>query len=197
MSTVQEYTLANIARVDVETETETYMLSNMANEVDIKVYIAEGDEKTLRNSNAIKAANRTEAIAIGYDVTLAMVTMQPVILALIDGGIWDDSLEEYVAPRTGIYVEKIPFALRVYTEEKDADGSTLGYICFTFLHCKGQPVNYSLKDAEFFVEELLVKSRPKSQGVPIEINHLDRLPPPPISEAFMQGAAFPAEIEEE
>lgn len=179
MSQVLEFALANIARVDIETEEttpKTYTLIDMAREAEITAYVSEGEEKPLRVKNTIKAQNSTEDIVMGYDITLVSVTMQPEVLALIDGGTWEDLEQKYTAPVVGSPVSRTPFALKVYTEDKDADGENKGYLCFSFLHCKGRPVNYRLQDGEFFSEELRAKSRPKIGESPVTMEYLTELP---------------------
>lgn len=179
MAEFNEYSLANIARVDVETEETTpviYTLINVADEATIEAFVSEGEEKELRVKNVIKAQLKTEDIVKGYNIKLNSVTMQPEILALVDGGEWDAEDKKYVAPVIGTPVTKTPFTLKVYTEDKDADGSNSGYVVFSFKHCTGKPVNYSIKDGEFFVEELNAISRPKFGESPIEFTYIDELP---------------------
>lgn len=179
MADVQEFALANIARVDIETEETTpvkHKLVDMASEANIEAHISEGAENILRVKNTIKALNNFEDITLGYDITLSAVTMQPEVLALVDGGTWDDKEQEYSAPPVGTPVDRKPLTLKVYTEDKDLDGETLGYVCFSFLHCKGSPVSYSFQDGEFFTEELSLKSRPASGESPVEIKYVDELP---------------------
>lgn len=179
MADVLEFALANIARVEVVTEEAvpiTHRMTNVASEADIQAYTSEGQEQTLRVKNTIKAQNKTEDIVMGYDINLKSVTMTPEILALVDGGTWDGAVKKYSAPAIGSPVERTPFSLKVYTEEKDTSGETLGYVCFTYLHCKGRPVNYSLKDAEFFSEELRAKSRPAMGESPVTFEYLESLP---------------------
>lgn len=179
MPEVQEFALANIARVDIVTEEDvpvTYTLNDMASEASIEAYISEGAENILRVKNTIKAMNKLEDITLGYDITLSAVTMQPEVLALVDGGTWDSVGKKYTAPPVGTPVNRKAFTLKVYTEDKDVNGETLGYVCFNFLHCKGQPVNYSVQDGEFFTEELSAKSRPASGESPVEFDYLAALP---------------------
>lgn len=174
-----EFPLANIARVEIETEETTpkqYRLTDVASEAEVTAHISEGEEKELRVKNVIKAQNNTEDIVMGYDVRLVSATMIPEILALIDGGTWDEVNKKYSAPPIGSPVERTPFTMHIYTEEKDADGSTKSYVKFSYLHCKGKPTNYSLQDGEFFVPELTAKSRPKMGESPVEFEILDELP---------------------
>lgn len=182
---VREFSLANIIRVEVETEEETpkkYRLTDVASEANVEAYVSEGEEKELRVKNVIKAQNKTEDIVMGYDTTLVSVTMVPEILALVDGGelryddVDPDKIIGYDAPAIGEPVERTPFTLHIYTEEKDTNGDTLSYVRFKYLHCKGTPVDYSLQDGEFFAPEMTIKSRPKKGERPVSIDFLDELP---------------------
>ena len=176
---VKEFPLANIARVEIETEgtvPKQYRLTDVASEAEVTAYISEGEEKELRVKNTIKAQNKTEDIVMGYDIKLVSATMVPEILALVDGGTWDDTEKKYSAPVVGSPVNRTPFTLYIYTEEKDADGSTIDYVKFIYKHCTGQPANYTLQDGEFFVPELTAKSRPKMGESPVEFEVLEELP---------------------
>lgn len=174
-----EFPLANIVRVDIETEEdipEKYSLTDVYSEAEATAFLSEGEEKELRVKNTIKAQNNTEDIVKGYDIRLLSITMVPEILALVDGGKWDEIEREYTAPPIGVPVERTPFTMHVFTEEKDADGSTLEYVKFSFLHCKGTPLNYVWEDGEFFTPEMTVKSRPKRGENPVKFKILDELP---------------------
>ena len=177
--TVKEFPLANIVRVEIETEEETpkmYRLTDVASEAEITAFISEGEEQELRVKNTIKAQNKTEDIVKGYDIRLVSATMVPEILALIDGGTWDATAKKYSAPVVGSPVNRTPFTMHIYTEEKDVDGGTLSYVKFSYKHCKGTPVNYSLVDGQFFAPELVAESRPKMGESPVEFEILDELP---------------------
>lgn len=183
---VQEFALANIVRVEIETEEATpklYRLTDVATEAEVTAYVSEGKEEELRVKNTIKAQNNTEDIVKGYDTKLIAATMVPELLALVDGGTLRYTGEEparelagYDAPPIGAPVNRTLFTLSIYTEEKDADGSTTSYVKFTYKHCKGKPVNYVQKDGEFFVPEFLAKSRPKRGESPVSIDFLTELP---------------------
>lgn len=177
--TIKEYALANIARVDITTEEDipqTYSLTEVASEAEVTAFISEGTEQELRVKNTIKAQNKTENIVKGYDIRLVSATMVPEVLALVDGGTWDETTKKYTAPVVGTPVTRTKFTMDIYTEEKDADGSTVSYVKFTYKHCAGEPTNYSLQDGEFFVPELTAKSRPKMGESPVEFEILDELP---------------------
>lgn len=183
--TVKEFPLANIARVEIETEETTpkmYRLTDVATEAEALAFISEGAEKELRVKNTIKAQNNTEDIVKGYDIRLVSVTMIPEVLALVDGGTlkFDDLETEkvvgYDAPVVGVPVSRKLFTLYIYTEEKDTDGDTLSYVKFAYKHCKGKPTDYSLQDGEFFVPELRISSRPKQGESPVSLEFLDELP---------------------
>lgn len=183
---VEEFALANIVRVEVETEETTpklYRLTDVATEAEVTAFISEGKEEELRVKNVIKAQNKTEYIVKGYDIKLVASTMIPEILALIDGGTLrytgtapDQVLVGYDAPIVGVPVTRKPFTLKIYTEEKDTDGDTLSYVVFKYMHCKGKPANYTNQDGQFFVPELTANSRPKSGESPVSIDFMDTLP---------------------
>lgn len=176
---VKEYALANISRVDIVTEEDvpvTHSLTDVASEAEVTAFLSEGEEAELRVKNVIKAQNKTENIVKGYDIRLVSATMVPEVLALIDGGVWDETGKTYDAPVIGSPVDRTPFTMDIYTEEKDADGSTISYIKFTYKHCTGEPTEYSLQDGEFFVPELTAKSRPKMGESPVSFEVIDELP---------------------
>lgn len=182
---VKEFPLANIVRVEIETEEETpkqYRLTDVASEAEITAYVSEGEEKELRVKNTIKAQNKTEDIVMGYDIKLVSATMVPEILALVDGGALRYDTEDsakvvgYDAAPVGAPVERKLFTMHIYTEEKDTSGDSVSYVKFTYNHCKGTPVNYALQDNEFFSPELNAKSRPKKGESPVSVEFLDALP---------------------
>jgi len=176
---IKEFPLANIARVEIETEEETpvqYRLTDVASEAEVTAFISEGEEQELRVKNTIKAQNKTEDIVKGYNIRLVSATMVPEVLALIDGGTWDPVAQKYSAPVVGQPVQRKHFTMHIYTEEKDVNGDTKSYVKFSYKHCKGTPVNYTLQDGQFFVPELTAESRPKLGESPVEFEILDELP---------------------
>lgn len=178
-TTPVEFPLANIARVEIETEEEVpkqYRLTDVASEAEVTAFVSSGQEQELRVKNTIKAQNKTEDIVKGYDVKLVSATMVPEILALVDGGTWDAVGKKYTAPIVGTPVNRTPFTMHIYTEEKDVNGETKSYVKFSYKHCKGTPVNYSLVDGQFYAPELTAKSRPKMGESPVEFIILDKLP---------------------
>ena len=185
METIQEFAIANIVRVELvteETTPKTYRLTDVATEAEVLAFISEGEEAELRVKNTIKAQNNWEDIVKGYDLRLVSATMVPQILALIDGGtltfddIDTDKVVSYEAPEVGIPVTRQAFTTNVYTEEKDADGSTVSYVQFSYKHCKGTPVNYSVQDGQFYAPEFNLKSRAKKGEKPVKVDFLDALP---------------------
>lgn len=182
---IQEYALANIARVDIITEEEVpkaYSMTDIASEAEVLAYLSEGEEKPLRVKNTIKAQNNTEDIVMGYDLKFIYATLVPEVLALVDGGTWDPLEKEYKAAPIGVPVERKSFTTHVYTEDKDGNGDIKGYIRFIYKHCKGKPVNYSLNDGDFFVPELSMRSRPKLNKSPVEFKILTEMPADPFIE---------------
>lgn len=172
--------LANIARVEIEVDDGldgliVHRMTDVATEAESIAYVSEGEEKTLRVKNKIIAQNNTEDILLGYDIKLVNVKLIPEIFAIIDGGeVSEDG--SYEGPEVGKVVERTPFKLRLYTEEKDVNGDILSYVKVEFPSCKGKPVNFSMQDGEFFLPEYTSKSRPASGEKPIKLSSVDELP---------------------
>lgn len=176
--------IVNIERAELVTEEDTpkTFVFDTASEADISPYLSNGQEEILRVKNKILAINKTEDIVVGYDLTLRNSTLIPEVLALIDGGTltYDDvdieKVISYEAPSSGTTVARTKFTLNLYTSEKDGNGDTLQYVKFSFLHCKGKPASYNLKDGQFFVPELSASSRPKKGESPVKLEFIDSLP---------------------
>lgn len=172
--------LANIARVEIEVDggiegPTIYKMTDVATDAESIAYVSEGEEKVLRVKNKIIAQNNTEDILLGYDIKLVNVKLIPEVFAIIDGGQVNED-GSYEGPEVGKVVERTPFKLRVYTEEKDVNGDILSYVKVEFPSCKGKPVNFSMQDGEFFLPEYTAKSRPASGEKPIKIDFIDELP---------------------
>lgn len=168
-----------LSALGVVTKTHSF---KTASEAEIEPEVSEGDEQILRVKNDILAINRTEDIVIGYNITLKQNELIPEVLALVDGGTLKmDEIETtkvigYSAPSPGVTVARKTVNVILYTAEKDTAGEILGYVKFKFTNAKGTPVTYSMKDGDFFVPEMALKSRPKSTEVPVDIDFIDVLP---------------------
>lgn len=151
-------------------------------EAGIQPYLSEGTENTLRVKNEIIASTRTEDIVIGYDITLTQNELIAEVLALVDGGtVKYDELEPtkvigYSAPAAGIVVNRKAMNIILYTAEKDTAGDIIGYVKLKFVNGKGTPVSYTLKDGEFFIPQMVIKTRPKTGALPVDIDFVDALP---------------------
>lgn len=180
---VQEIPIANVARVEIvteETTARTFVVST-ANEAKIEAFVSEGEEKELRKANRLLAQLKTEDLIKGYDVTLKDLTMNPQVFAIVDGGVSTVAAEggkfqNYTGPKVGEVLTRTPFTINVYTEEKDGDGETKGYLKLSCQHCKGTPASIELKDGDFCAPEYKLKSRPKIGESPLAIEYLDKLP---------------------
>ncbi len=180
---VQEIPIANVARVEIVTEetlARTFIVST-ANEAKIEAFISEGEEKELRKGNRLLAQLKTDDLIKGYNVTLKDLTMIPQVFAIIDGGISaaeeeGGAFQSYTGPKVGEVLKRTPFTLNLYTEEKDGDGETKGYLKMSCQHCKGSPASIEIKDGDFCAPEYKLKSRPKIGEAPLSITYLDALP---------------------
>ena len=177
IKTLEERVLANIVRAEIKEEDRgnTYIFTT-SSEASIKPYVSEGTEKIHRVKNTILGTLRYEDILLGYEIKLVNNTFCPELLALVDGGTVETDSEgkfiSYIAPVVGSVTERKNLTVSLYTEELDCDGETLEYIKFTFKHAKGKPVEYSIKDGEFLVPELTLRSRAKTGESGVEIEAL-------------------------
>lgn len=173
------YALANIARVDIETEETTpkkYTLIEVASKAAASPIVSEGADEELRVKNTIHAQNITEDITKAYELALTTVKADLEVLALVDGGTYDEATKKYTGPVAGKVTERTPFTVKVYTEDLDYNGDIKAYICFTFKHCKGTPVTFDIEDGKFLTQEMKIISRPKFEENVIEFEELAKLP---------------------
>ena len=105
--------------------------------------------------------------------------IHPFVLAIVDGGqstVSETGAFIYDGPTMGEVVSRTPFTLNIYTEAKDTDGETAGYLKLTCKHCKGSPAKFTVKDGDFYAPEYTIKSRPKKGEKPLSITQVDELP---------------------
>lgn len=183
MSALQTKSLANIVRVEIETQEDVPKKYSWetASKAGIQPYISEGEEEFLRVKNTILATNRFEDIVIGYDIEFEDNTFVPEVFALIDGGTLEyddlntDKVIAYNAPRVGKVVNRTVFNLSIITEEKDIDGLARSYAKLVLNNCIGKPAEFELEDGQFMVPQFTVASRPRSGESPVSIEFLDSL----------------------
>lgn len=176
---IEEQAIANIARVDIVTEEATpvtYSLTEVATEASVEATISEGIDEELRVKDSIKAQNKTKDLVKGYDITLTSATMVPEILALIDGGTWNEVEEEYKGAPIGVPFDRTKFTIHIFAEKKGTDGDTEGYIQFTYENCEGKPLGFTQTEGEFYSPELSITSRPKLGASPSSFKILTELP---------------------
>lgn len=174
--------IVNIKRVEIvteETTPKTYTWDT-ASECEQSPDISEGQENLLRTKNTIHAIDRTEDITYGTTITFKDNLFQPEVIEVIDGGTLlkdvDSNITGYEPPIIGVPVNRKKFTLNIYSEEKDADGEPIGYVKFSYPHCKGKPIKVSLKDGEFYLPEYTCVSRPKKGEKPFGLEFLESLP---------------------
>lgn len=180
MDKVMEIPLANVARVEIVTQEETArtFVVRTGSEVTLEAFVSEGEEKELRKGNRLIAQLRTEDIVKGYDIKLKDLVMTPEVFALVDGGASSEAggMAQYTGPTMGEVVERVPFTLTVYTEEKDGDGETVSYMKLSCAHCKGTPATIAIRDGEFCAPEYVIKSRPARGASPLTMEQVASLP---------------------
>jgi hypothetical protein len=167
LTMLQGQLLEGVKLVRIITEEATPKTYNIdtAEEVEAKPMIEKGINKVKRNKNTIIGRVRTEDLISGMELALKDATLKPEVIQIVDGGTLSGTgaTTKYSAPVAGIPVTRTPFKLEVYTADLDTDGDIEQYVKFVFPHCKGTPVEYSMKDGDFFVPELKLESAP-SQG---------------------------------
>ncbi|OAA91259.1 Ig-like domain-containing protein [Clostridium ljungdahlii] len=172
---IQGMPIANIALAEIINEvTGQKYYFDTAEKADIKPDLSKGKEDILRVKNRIIAMNRTDDICIGYDIKLTDNTFPPELMCLVDGGTM--SSNGYEGPEIGVAVNKVPFTLNLYSEEKDYDSSTIKYVKFGFKHNKGTPVEFKFEDGKFYVPEFESHGRPKKGEKPVYVEYVDSLP---------------------
>lgn len=172
---IQGMPIANIALAEIinENNGQSYYFDT-SEKADAKPDLSKGKEDILRVKNRIIAMNRTEDICIGYNVKLTDNTFPPELMCLVDGGTMTSS--GYEGPEIGVAVNKTPFILNLYSEEKDYDSSTIQYVKFSFKHNKGTPVEFKFEDGKFYVPEFESTSRPKKGEKPVYVEYVSSLP---------------------
>ncbi|MFL0197274.1 Ig-like domain-containing protein [Clostridium sp. WILCCON 0269] len=167
--------IANIALGEIINEnTGESFTFDTAEKCEAKPDLSKGKEDVLRVKNRIIAINRTEDICIGYNIKLTDNTFSPEVMALVDGGTVTST--GYEGAEVGKAVNKVPYTLNLYTEQKDYDSSTSKYVKFSFKHNKGTPVEFKFEDGKFYVPEFESTSRPKKGEKPVYIEYVDTLP---------------------
>jgi hypothetical protein len=183
MALLEGKPIVNIKKVEIITEETTpkTFTWDTASECEQAPDISEGEETILRVKDTIYATDRTEDIVFGTTLTFKDNLFHPEVIEVIDGGtltyddVDTDKVVSYDPPVIGAPVSKKKFTLNIYTEEKDADGEILGYVKFSYPHCKGKPFKASVKDGEFFAPEYSCVSRPKKGEKPYSISFLTEL----------------------
>ncbi|EQB3101462.1 Ig-like domain-containing protein [Clostridium botulinum] len=166
-------TLVNVIKVNfIDEVTNVKHTIETANEIDIEPIKSEGKRDILRVKNKIYGINETEDIVIGYKLKLKDNLFNIETMALIDGGTMEKN--KYCGIEAGLVVERHPFTMEIFTEEKDYSRTT-GYVKFVYKHCKGKPAKYKIQDGKFLVPEYEAQSIPFRKEKPVEIEFLSTL----------------------
>lgn len=173
-----EKTLVNVKKVNFIDEVTSVMHTvETSDEIDIEPILSQGKRDILRVKNKIYGINETEDIVIGYKLKLKDNLFNMQTMALIDGGVVEGN--KYSGTEAGVTIERHPFTMEIFTEEKDYSRTT-GYAKFTYKHCKGKPAKYKVKDGEFLVPEYEAESIPFRGEKPVEIEFMSTMPTDPV-----------------
>ncbi|HDK7155994.1 TPA: hypothetical protein PTV43_001114 [Clostridium botulinum] len=166
-------TLVNVVKVNfIDEVTNTKHTIETSNEIDIEPINSKGKRDILRIKNKIYGINETDDIVIGYKLKMKDNLFNIETMALIDGGTIQDN--KYCGTEVGIAVERHPFTMEIFTEEKDYSRTT-GYVKFMYKHCKGKPAKYKIQDGKFLVSSYEAESIPFRNERPVEIEFLNSL----------------------
>jgi len=182
MRSFNSNTIVNIVRAEITTEENTPRVFGFdtVTSAEPEPVISEGEESELRVRNTILAQDLLEDIVKGYDITLKDCVLNAGLLEIIDGGAQHTAdtslLSGYSAPQAGTPSGRTRFTLRLYAEEKDYGGQTIGVFRFSFPNCVGTPAKFQLENGSFTTPEYLVRSRPRSGEYAMTLECLDRLP---------------------
>ena len=135
------FNIANVERVRVTTEEttpKTYMYRTMTS-FDAEPYVNEGEEVTQRVKNTIMGRIKTDDLLEGYDISCEDERLIPQVLALVDGGTYDDEEQSYAAPAIGTEVVRTPFTLDLYTSDRGGDGEVKNYLQWTSRIARASP----------------------------------------------------------
>ena len=183
-----EQALANVVRLDLITDETTPRLfsADTSDEVGVDAIMSEGPREMLRSKNRILGQNIYEDLILGYKLSIKDLAFEPEKFAVIDGGTYtavsSPAGYNYAGPAVGTALTRVPCTTDVWTEEKDADGETKGYIRWRFPRAKGKPVKFTYKDGKFFAPEYEMESRSKVAEKPILVDWFDALPTGTASE---------------
>lgn len=178
---METFAFANIKKVELKTEETTpkTIVWETAEEADYVPDVSEGAEAILRVRNRIIATNNTEDIQYGATLTFKDNVFPLDMLPYLDGGTiaeGSDGLKTYDSIPLGTTVKKLKYTVNIYTEEKDSDGETIGYLKFIFKNCKAKPMKLKIKNGEFIAPEFVIVSRAKKNTPPFQIVELDAIP---------------------
>lgn len=169
-------TLVNVVKVNfIDEITNKKHAIETSNEIEIEPIKSEGKRDVLRVKNRIYGINETEDIIIGYKLKLKDNLFNLETMALIDGGTLEGN--KYCGVEVGVTVEKHPFTMEVFTEEKDYS-RTIGYAKFIYKHCKGKPSKFKIEDSKFLVPEYEAESIPFRSEKPVEIKFIENISTP-------------------
>ena len=174
------YNIANVERVKIvtkETTPKTHIFQTMTS-FDAEVHTEEGTEVVQRVKNTIMGRLKTDDLTGGHDLTCEDERLIPEVLALIDGGTWNDETSTYTGPVAGQEVTRTAFDLYLYTSDRNTDGSVSHYLEWKYPNCKGTPFKGGGKDGEFTKPQYKIESRPASGEADKSIKVVEALPEP-------------------
>lgn len=169
-----------IAAAVIRTKTKAWMIKTNS-EATVKPTVNNGDDKPLRKGNTIYARYKTGDLIMGYDIELTDVLLYPEVLAIVDGGTvvngTGGAFESYSGPVVGKETVREAFTLELYCPNLDTSGKPVDYQKISFEGCEGKsPVEWTLKDAEFFTPKYVLVNAPEFGKAPMKMEIVKTLP---------------------
>ena len=171
--------IINVAAVVITTAAKSYLVKT-ASEIGVKARVDAGKETPLRKGNRLLAQYNTDDLISGYDLELTDMLCHPEVVALVDGGVVTNDagnkFKSYAAPVAGKETVKTTFTLDVYCENRGTGTDVLGYQKLSFPGCTGKPVEWSIKDGEFFAPKFSIRNAPAVGQSPMSMEVVTQLP---------------------
>ena len=139
-------------------------------QVNYEMQWSEGQTQEQRGGDRLLATVTDDDVLMGVDLTIQVADLQGEVVAIIDGGTWDQTAKKYTPPDFG--TPRPAFALEVYAayfgEGPQMASDLKGFYRFVFPYCKGRLDLPNLQDRNFANPQFTIRARR---------NNTDNLPP--------------------
>ncbi len=185
MDNVIEKALIGVTLVVLTDKNGDQYSFSTSTKADTKVVIEDEKKKELVIKGVLKASKKTPATIKGVDVEFQDNMFLPEVAKIVQGGeiTYDENgdFKSYTPSPAGQPPNVDPFTVDIYTEETDTSGTALRYIKLSLPNGKGQPIEFTIEDENFFAPKYKITTAPNAGEAPYTITVVDELPTiPPI-----------------